>query len=118
MSKAYYTKTKSINKKFLVRLTGLLLAFIGIVVTAYVFAPLILWQIFLAPVFASQGVVIPIPKTIFLTPASIQSLLSSQASALGGIDYNKATNWFPGYTYKNINARIAAYTLSIPRLGI
>src|SRR5260221_1929870 len=118
MSKAYYKKTKKINKKLVIRIFGLLLAFTGISITFYVFMPLILWQIFLAPVFASQAIAIPIPKTIFLTPGSIQSLLTSQTQALSGVDFNNAKNWFIGYTYKNINSRIAAYTISIPRLGI
>lgn len=118
MSKTYYKKTKRANKKIFIRIAGLFLAFIGISVTAYVFAPLVLWEIFLAPVFASQGVVIPIPKTTFLTPASIKNLLTSQTQALGGVDYSNAKNWFIGYTYKNINSRIASYTISIPKLGI
>lgn len=118
MSKIYYKKAHHFNKRLAARIAGLFLTLIGLSMTVYVFAPLILWQIFLAPIFASEGVHIPIPQSIVLTPGSLHSLVSSQVQALSGINYDNATNWFPGYTYKNINSRIAAYTLTIPRLGI
>ena len=117
MSKTYYKK-KRLNRKFFVRIIGLLMAFVGISITAYVFMPLVLWEIFLAPVFAAQNIALPIPQTTFLTPGTIQTLLSSQTQTLSGVDFNDAKNWFIGYTYKNINARIAAYNISIPKLGI
>jgi hypothetical protein len=118
MNKTYYKKTKAFNKKLFMRLVGLLLACVGLTITMYIFAPLILWQIFLAPAFASQAMVIPIPKTTFLSPGTIQSLLSSQSQALSGVDYSDAKNWFPNYTYRTMNTRISSYTISIPRLGI
>lgn len=117
MSKAYYKKAKSINKKIIFRVVGLLIALTGLSITLYVFEPVISWEIYLAPAFASNGVIIPIPKNNFLTPASIQNLLSSQTQTMG-VDFNNAKNWFIGLTYKEINARIAAYNISIPRLGI
>src|SRR5436190_879018 len=118
MNKIYYKKARSINKKLLTRLAGLVITCIGLSITLYIFAPLILWQIFLAPAFASQDMILPIPKTTLLSSATIQSLLASQSQMFTGIDYTNAKNWFPNYTYKTINSGIAEYALSIPKLNI
>lgn len=118
MSKTYYKKVKTFNKKIFIRIFGFFLTVVGLTLTLYVFSPLILWEIFLAPEFASNGIIIPIPKTTFLTPANIQSLISTQSQVLSGVDFNDAKNWFIGYTYKTINSRIAAYYITIPKLGI
>lgn len=118
MSIIYLKKTKRKFPKIILRITGLMLALLGISMAAYVFAPLILWQIFLSPVFASQAMAIPVPKSNFLTPALIQDLLSSQIQLLNGTDFNNPKNWFPTYVGKSTPSRIATYSISIPRLNI
>ncbi len=118
MNKVYYKKTKKINKKLLIRLFGVVLTFIGLAMFLYIFTPIIIWQFTLSPAFASEKIAIPIPQYSLLTPGSIQSLLSSQVQALGGGNLDDARNWFPSYIYKTMNARIASYAISIPRLGI
>lgn len=91
---------------------------IGVTIVVYVFSPLILWQIFIAPVLAAQEIVVPIPTTTLVTPASIKSLLASQASAFSGIDYTDAKNWFPTASAEGHHAKIPQYTISIPTLTI
>jgi len=118
MSTLYLKKTKRKFPKIVLRIIGLLLAFLGLSMTAYVFAPLILWQIFLSPVFASQAMAIPVPKPNFLTPALIQNVLSSQVQLLRGTDFNNAKNWFPTFIGKSTVSRIATYSISIPKLNI
>jgi len=118
MSTIYLKKKKKKFPKIALRIAGLFLAFTGISITAYIFAPLILWQIFLSPVFASQVMAIPIPKINFLTPAIMQNLLSSQVQLLNGANLNNAKNWFPTFIGKSNLSRIATYSVSIPRLDI
>jgi len=61
MSKRYYKHTGASQKKKFTRLLGLLLILTGVLITGYVFLPLISWQIYFAPVFASQNIASPIP---------------------------------------------------------
>jgi sortase A len=117
MSKIYL-KAKHHNKKILLRIIGVVLMVFGTSVTAYVFSPLILWQIFIAPVLQAQAVVVPIPITTLVTPATIKSLFASQASAFSGVDYTDAKNWFPTASAEGHKSQIPQYTISIPKLNI
>ncbi len=118
MNKVYYKKAKGSKKKLFVRITGIFLMGIGTAIVLYVFSPLILWQIFIAPVLQAQEIVVPIPSTTLVTTASIKSLLASQASALSGIDYTDAKNWFPTASAQEHQSKVPQYTISIPRLNI
>ena len=86
----------------------------------YVMLPLISWQVYFAPVFASQNIEVPIPKTTVITPSNITSLISTSINSLGRTDYTNAQNWFPNLNLekqdKNQNA--LSYMLSIPSLGV
>ncbi|MBP9719099.1 MAG: sortase [Candidatus Levybacteria bacterium] len=116
MNRYYYKKNKPLNIRFLLRIASLSVFAIGFVGMFYIFFPLISWQLYFAPVFAASNVASPIPKTVMVTPNTVQSLL---ASTFSGIDYNNIQNWFPTY-----NANLAtkpkatSYTLSIPKLHI
>ncbi|MDE2025998.1 MAG: sortase [Patescibacteria group bacterium] len=118
MKKLYVKKTKSNKKKLLLRLIGVVLILLGTSITAYVFSPLILWQIFIAPVLQSQSVVVPIPITTLVTPATIKSLFASQASAFSGVDYNDAKNWFPTAEAEGHHSQVPQYMITIPKLNI
>ena len=80
--------------------------------------PLISFHLYLRPVFASQGITSPIPKTTVLNDASIKSLLITAAPSVSGVDYTNATNWFPSFQEVQTKASITYYTLSIPKLKI
>lgn len=114
----YYSKKRLFNPVFFVRFLGFILFSLGICVIVYVFSPLIIWQITLAPAFADSQVTIPIPKRTLLTPMTIKSLVTSSLQAVSGTDYNNASNWFPGYTISKGAPSVPSYFLSIPRLGI
>ena len=119
MTKIYLkTSQKKINHKKIGRIAGVFLSLIGTSIMVYVFLPLILWQVFLSPVFASQNVAVPIPQTTLVTPGSLKQLLISQASALSGVDYSNATNWFPSYKGVSKSPFVSSYTLTIPKIGI
>jgi sortase A len=119
MSKRYYKKSAGSSRKKLLRLLGLALVLTGIVMTGYVFLPLLSWQIYFAPIFASQNIASPIPQTTIVSGATFQTLLVQATDTLSGVDYNNADNWFPNYKpQKNGNSQIQTYSLSIPKLHI
>lgn len=122
MVKYYYKKTSQKRKKAVFHLLGLLIFLGGILILLYVSLPLISWQIYFAPVFASQEIAVPIPKTTVVSESPIKSLVSTAANNITGVDYTNAKNWFPAYKPsaegKTESPRVPSYTLSIPKLGI
>ncbi len=117
MSKYYYKKNATGQKRKIVRYFGLLLAVVGVINLGYFFFPFISWQVFFAPAFASQNVVAPVPTSSRLN-LSIGSLLSHTVNSLSGVDYSDARNWFPEYQATGHSSNISTYTISIPKLGI
>jgi sortase A len=119
MAKRYYKKGKGFGKKHLIRLLGLGLILIGLVMIAYVFFPLISWQIYFAPIFASQSVTAPIPESSIVSGSTFQSLFKEASQSLAGVDYTNADNWFPDFKYqKTGEQKIKSYSISIPKLKI
>lgn len=86
---------------------------------AYVFFPLISWQLYFVPVFASQKFIAPIPKTT-IANSTINSIFSQASGAFSTVDYTNAQNWFPQYPAGNnrLNPKVESYTLSIPKLNL
>lgn len=120
MPKKYYTYQSQgkINFRKIVRFLGLIISLCGFLAILYVFFPLISWQIFFEPIFASQDIAAPIPKTTIVSSSSLTSLLSEATNNLG-TNYLDAQNWFPGYKSKNAgSSKTQSYTISIPTLGI
>lgn len=123
MSK-YYLKEKR-NKqglKVILKVVSLGILVAGFMITSYVFFPLISWQIYFAPVFASQVLTAPIPQNSVVNPSMVQSLISQAGNIITGVDYTNAQNWFPNYNsnfsnQKNV-PKVSSYALSIPILGI
>jgi sortase A len=119
MSKRYYKKSDGNGKKKKLRLLGLLFFLTGIIITGYVFLPLISWQIYFAPVFASQNIQSPIPQATIVNGSTFQALLAEASNSLSGVDYNNADNWFPNFKpQKNGGRQVATYYISIPKLNI
>lgn len=119
MSKRYYKKAAGNGKKKIIRLLGLLLVLSGILITGYVFLPLLSWQIYFAPIFASQNIAAPIPQTTIVSGSTFQTLLAQASNSLSGIDYTNADNWFPNFKHqKNGTQGVENYSISIPKLKI
>lgn len=122
MVKYYYKKSSQKRKKSIFRLLGLFIFLGGILILLYVSFPLISWQIYFAPVFASQELAYPIPKTTIVSQNTIKSLVSTAANNITGVDYTNAQNWFPAYkpqvAGETGTPRVSSYTLSIPKLKI
>lgn len=83
----------------------------------YVFFPLLVWQFTLAPVFASQGVSSPIPKTAIVTPLTIKSLFASSVGTIG-TNYDNANTWFPNAPAEQGHYAVGSYTITIPSIGV
>jgi len=117
MGKYYYNKAGKKLKKT-ARLLSLLIVILGISVGSYIFFPLLSWQIYFAPVFASQDIAVPIPQTTLVNSTTIGSLLSQASNNLSGVDYTDAGNWFPNYKLQKGKPKIDTYTMSIPKINI
>ena len=119
MVKVYKKRRATIGKKKFLRLISLLIIGMGFLIAAYVFFPLISWQLYFAPVFANSQINSPIPKSTIVTQNSIASLLTGASQTLSGVDYTNAQNWFPSYKYdKSANVKTAFYKISIPKINI
>ena len=119
MSKIYYKKGKPTDIRKIIRIFSLGLFSLGVLIVIYVFLPLISWEFYFAPVFASQAITVPIPKESVVSSSTIQSLIFQASNSLSGINYEDAQNWFPNYKFqKNGAPKMQYYTISIPKLKI
>ncbi len=114
----YYSKHKSLNIRIIIRSISLGVSLCGLLSLMYFALPLLSWQLYLAPAFASQNLALPIPKTTVISGPSITSLVQSTASVISGTDYSDASNWFPSYKDVNIVTTQTTYLLSIPKINV
>lgn len=116
MGKYYYSKNED-NLKRNLRLISILLVVIGASITFYVLFPIISWQIYFQPAFASQNITPSIPRANII----VGSLIQQAKSSIDGTDYTRAENWFPKFNpvsnqkYQNDTP---FYTISIPKINI
>lgn len=120
MSKYYYRKATDKHSKKWLRLLSLGIFFLGSALALYIFHPLILWQIYLSSVFASQNITTPIPKTAIVSPSRIASLIENAQNSISLVDYTNAKNWFPTFNppIGRKKPKVASYTLSIPKIRV
>lgn len=111
----YYHKGKKRNYKIAFKLLSFGVVVVGAILFSYTFFPIISWQVYFAPVFASQKIQAPIPNGTVLSPTNISDLIAS-ATNLISTDYTNAYNWYPGAEHGN--SQITTYKISIPKLGI
>ena len=110
-----YYKKKTFKGRKVARIFSLILSLIGVAIFLYVAFPVISWQIYFAPIFASQSFEVPIPKTAVTGGRSIAGLLSNAAAGFS-VDYTNAENWYPDAQFKkltNLN-----YSVSIPKINV
>jgi sortase A len=115
-----YKKRSAYQFKKIIRYTGLASSIIGILSLIYISIPLISWKIYFEPVFASNSIQAPIPKTAVLSAVNIQTLLSQAVNSIN-TDYSDARNWFPQFQSlqkQAIRPAITTYNISIPKLNI
>lgn len=110
----YYYREKNRNYKLFVKLFCATVIVVGGIIFSYTFFPLISWQIYFAPAFASQKIDAPIPNHNIIDPANISTLVTAAVNS--NTDYTNAYNWYPGY--KRGEKTVANYTISIPKIDI
>lgn len=120
MKARVYTKGKNRNIRKIIRFMGLGVSITSFFVGLYIFFPLISWELYMKPVFASQSFATPIPKTTVITKQYIESLLDSARTPFLNGDYSNVQNWFPSNSYKGtqVTGQTSSYSLSIPKLNI
>lgn len=95
---------------------------IGLLLAVYIFFPLISWQIYFRPVFASQNITTPIPKALVVNSSLIVSLINQAQNVIDGVDFTNAENWFPSINISKLGQKgipkVPFYTLSIPKIQI
>jgi sortase A len=117
MNKLYTKQKHSINLRKVVRLFGLGVSVIGLLGTLYVFFPVLSWQLYLQPAFASNDITSPIPQTKIVNASTWESLLE-QTMHLGQ-NFDDAKNWFSKNAMQsNVTPSLAQYSISIPKLKI
>src|SRR5690348_9028009 len=99
MTKTYYEKRQKKNIKILFRALALVMVGAGFLLIAYIFFPLLSWQIYFAPVFASQNVASPLPHSTTVSGSALCSLVSSAVQSFFGVDIDNTKKW---YTRKNV----------------
>lgn len=116
MAKYYYQKgTKNLRR--LTKALSLLIFLSGIGIVLYVFFPLVSWQIYFAPVFASQNVETPIPKYTIVGPGNFGSLISYAANSFN-TNYIDASNWYPSFLESKNAPKVSNYKITIPKIDI
>lgn len=115
MGKYYYKKSADKSKRNL-RLISMIFVIIGVSIISYVLFPIISWQIYFQPAFASQSIILSVPRVNIV----IDSLISQAKNSIDGTDYTRAENWFPKFnpTAASGQAQTLSYTISIPSIKI
>ncbi len=108
-------KNKSRNYKLLGRALSFVILLIGAIMFFYTFFPIISWQIYFAPVFASEKIDSPIANSVLLNPTNIGGLFTNATNSVT-TDFYNAYNWYPGIGHEA--GQIVTYKLSIPSIGV
>ena len=117
MSKYYYKKSHTHSIKRWGRIFGVGITLVGLGIVAYIFFPLLLWQVTLAPVFASQDVSSPIPRVTMVSPLTMKSLLAASVQSIN-TNFDDANNWFANEQVQQGHYAVSSYIISIPSIGV
>ena len=110
MGKYYYKKSQVNKLKKYLRLISILLFLAGVLILSYVLFPIISWQIYFQPSFASQNITSSIPRA---------NIVDLAKNSIDKTDYTRAENWFPNFNPSFTNdVDTAIYTISIPKINI
>ena len=109
-----YKKTQKKNLRKIARFSGLGIAVIGLLFGLYTLSPLISWQIYLKPAFASSNFASPIPQKTVLTENTIKSLLTASTKSLSG-----GNQWMPStYEHPQVTTNLSSFIISIPQIQV
>ncbi len=119
MTNYSYQKHGGLSPRLILRVFSAILSTTGLLAVLYVFAPMVLWQVYFFPAFAQKNLETPIPKTTVISSTLLKNIFSSGTEE-NGIDYTNAQNWYPGLVLKDAKKTkgVSSYSLSIPVLHI
>lgn len=112
MGKYYYKKSAGDKLRKYLRLTSILLFIIGASSLFYVLFPIISWQIYFQPAFASQNITFSIPRA---------DIVDLAKNLMDRTDYTRAENYFPKFnpsSNQKTQNDTPFYTISIPKINI
>ncbi len=123
MQNRVYKKRRTISSRMMARFVGLVILLIGFLMAAYTFYPIISYEIYVQPAFASQAFASPIPQTTIITQGSITSLLQNTADQISHLADPNDTSWLPQtnvdqYKEVGVTEQLSNYYISVPKLGI
>ncbi|HVZ67271.1 MAG TPA: sortase [Patescibacteria group bacterium] len=116
----YYEKGNLINFKKYRKIFGVVLIFLGILISIYFFFPVLAYQMFVANAYEGDSIEVPIPKYMVADKETggIGSLIAQGINSLT-TNYYDARNWYPQLPAgQEAPKDVAKYTLSIPKLKI
>jgi sortase A len=108
-------KSGASRKKLYLRSISLIIVILGAGMFFYTFFPIISWQVYFAPAFASQKIDSPLANSVSFNPAGFPNLLANFASSVT-TNYNNAYNWYPGIGHEA--GQVVNYKISIPSIGV
>lgn len=123
MKKFVYKKSRTISSRMLVRITGLVILLLGFSLAAFTFYPLVAYEVYIQPAFASQSFASPIPQATIISQDTISSLLENTAHQLGQLADPNDTSWLPAtsadqYREVGVTEGLSNFYLAIPALDI
>jgi sortase A len=120
MNRVYYQKRDTRNLRKILRLVGLSISLTGVIFGAYFFFPLLSWQIYLQPAFASSTFASPIPQRTIVTKDYLQSLWQNTANSFRSLTAPSSQGWMPSSVLQDVQvaSQVSYYFISIPKLKI
>lgn len=115
-----YVKEKPRPYRKLFSMVSTMMVFSGLTLIGWVAYPIFAFELFYAPRFIS--LTRPIPEVAISEALENKVLGAStsdtQTALAAGVDYTRASNWFPKASPQKLVTSVSSYSLSIPKLGI
>jgi len=123
MKTLVYRKSRTISSRIIMRFTGLFILFLGFLLAAFTFWPLVAYEVYLQPDFANQAFASPIPQATIINQNTIASLLANTANQITQFANPNDTSWLPPtsadqYQQVGVTEGLSNFYLAIPALNI
>ena len=118
MHKQIYKKSSRKDVRKIIRFSGLFASILGLFLGMYTFFPLVSYELYIKPAFASQSFAAPIPQKTIITQDYLQSLLKNTVTQLTSLNSGDKNLLPTPYKAIEVAAQISSYNLAIPVLGI
>lgn len=123
MKKLVYKKGRGISSRIIIRFVGLFILLAGFSLAAFTFYPLISYEVYIQPAFASQSFASPIPQATIISQDTIASLLENTAHQINQLANPDDMSWLPAtnadqYKEVGVTEQLSNFYLAIPALSI